>query len=237
MKYRVTVRRVISFSGRRHVTPFARAYCGISLGNRAFTGGRLSALLEWLAAHVVQCRLVVGDDLHRLNLMMNGYSEAAALRESRRLGSEVIGQLSSLMRRLTPGQFVVDRWAAITGSSQFADWSRKVEDLAAENPKFSEGIIASAENFVRRRLNTQPLALPRQDVVALAVRYLLEEISGFAQMSSEGWNIDIYPGPELPILADLIKGKYSAVPKSLLERTNVELRIRQRNKGHSSGEL
>ena len=64
-----------------------------------------------------------------------------------------------------------------------------------------------------------------RQALELCCQYLLEEISVFSALSEQGWNVELYPGAELCVLAEIAKGEYSAVPKGLKERVNVELKI------------
>ena len=64
-----------------------------------------------------------------------------------------------------------------------------------------------------------------QEALGLCCQYLLEEISVFSALSEQGWHVELYPGPELSVLAEIAKGEYAGAAKGLRERVNVELKI------------
>lgn len=225
MTYRVNVHRIIGASGDLPQGKFPQCYCGISLGSPAFVGDRLAAVLQWLADHAERCRLVIGDDLHRLNLMMRfGLEEEEASRHARLQGDEFRARLYPLVNRYPEGRFLLTRWSDITADPQFPFWLDQVARFVEENPDCGRAVAHSANEYVKQQLDRgRTFARPLEEVRALSVQYLTEEIAGFTLLSSDGWNVDVYPGPELPILIEVARGKYAGVPDPLLHRTNVEL--------------
>ena len=59
----------------------------------------------------------------------------------------------------------------------------------------------------------------------LACRYILEEIAVFCVLVSDGWTVEVYPGPELAILSAISREEIQEVPRPLLRRTNVALAL------------
>ena len=69
------------------------------------------------------------------------------------------------------------------------------------------------------------MATETEEALKLSCEYLLEEIAVFSALSEQGWQVEFYPGPELRVLAEVAKGRYSGVPIGLKERISVELKI------------
>ncbi len=64
-----------------------------------------------------------------------------------------------------------------------------------------------------------------KQAIRLSCEYILEEVAVFNVLSESGWTVELYPGPELRVLAEVAAGKYPDVPAGLKGRVNVELKI------------
>ena len=63
------------------------------------------------------------------------------------------------------------------------------------------------------------------EAINISCEYLLEEIAVFSALSEQGWDVELYPGPELSVLLDVAEGRFPAVPKGLQNRVNVQLHV------------
>src|SRR5690349_6553806 len=68
-RFRVSIKEVIPADRRLPKSSIPAAYIGVSVGNPSFNGGRLSALLDWAAAHVDRCCLLIGGEVSRWTVM------------------------------------------------------------------------------------------------------------------------------------------------------------------------
>jgi hypothetical protein len=64
-----------------------------------------------------------------------------------------------------------------------------------------------------------------EEAIDISSQYLLEEVAVFSALAEEGWNIEVYPGPELGVLVEIAQGNFKDIPAGLKKRINIELRI------------
>jgi tRNA-dependent cyclodipeptide synthase len=120
----------------------------------------------------------------------------------------------------------VTRWEPCLQSEEYKKAKVILDELFASDSAFRASIERDAFSFVKRqtRRDLKPI-VATEEAIEFSCRYLLEEITVFAALSAQGWEVELYPGPELGVLVDIAKGQYARVPQGLKERINVELRI------------
>ena len=204
-----------------------RCYIGISLENPIFKGKSLSALLFWSRQKFEEITVVVGDYLCRFNeIMLIGCDETKASQQAQSLGDIFLLQTKEIFDKYSEQKIRLTRWKDHLQSKEYKESSTILEKLFESNSDFRASVEKDAFGFIKRRKrNNQKILVDTQEALKLCCQYLLEEISVFSALSQQGWNVELYPGPELCVLAEVAKGKYSAVPKGLKERINVELKI------------
>lgn len=205
----------------------ARAYVGISIGSPDFRGQRLAVLLHWLREHVSQSLLVIGDDLHRYTLMAErGISSATASLMARSRGDAQMALVRHQLHGWTRPQIEVIRWPAV---KRLPGYSRAFRDLFAlfrTDPTFRQSLQTSAREFLQRReAFGRRLRVSEGAALRLSTAYLLEELAGFSALVGAGWHVDVYPGPDLPVLEAFTRGAYSGGPPELHQRTSITLDI------------
>lgn len=206
---------------------YKRCYLGISLDNPIFRGRTLEALLLWAVRNFDRCLVVVGDYLCRFNsLIFNGLKNDAAPKAAHAAGDSFILGTSELFKRLPRGKISLTRWEPCLDSVEYKKSRAVLDNLFASDSDFRASVERDASSFARRQTKrNQTLAVSMEDAIELSCQYLLEEIAVFSALSEQGWKVELYPGPELHVLIDAAKGKYSRIPQGLKERINVELRI------------
>ena len=221
---RVTPRTAIDFSMR-----IPRCYCGVSLthAHDNFEGARLSALIEWLASHSERCRLVIGDDLHRWNVMIwDGLLGVEALRTARNRGEEFLKTVTPLLSRYSDRQFEVVYWRELANRPVFSSLKREISHAISLDVNLADCLRTSAHCFIDRQLRRgHHLQTSFERAVEYSQQYIVEEVAVFGLLGAEGWQVDVYPGQELPLLTRMTKCKSPAIPKTLLKRVNVELKL------------
>jgi len=227
MRYKAQISCVTPFTAYNKIVSIPQCYMGISLGQPNFIGERLKAVLDWISKHSERCLLVVGDDLQRINVMIDRrVNEKEALSIARRLGDTEIDILSRMLLDYDDGKFIIARWKELMERDQFTVYQNQLRKLCKNDADFNGSIIKSAKSFVKRRLQRGEISSTDEHVaVRLSTAYLLEEITVFCLLASEGWNVEIYPGPELPVLEEIAKGLHSGVPSPLKERVNIALKV------------
>jgi tRNA-dependent cyclodipeptide synthase len=228
MNYVAYVKSVLPNGKERLPDPIPRAYVGVSLEQEAFHGDRLRAVLVWLEMHTEQCWLVIGDDLHRhTHRIWTVCDEARALESARRIGDQVERELFVHRTNLTAGRFSVSRWAELLANGGFASSRTEIAKLYNRDMVFAESIRKCAAAYLRRNIRRgRSLALPHNAAHEVATAYLMEELAVFTVIGTLGWCVEVYPGPELPVLREIAQGAYVDVPAPLRQRMNVELGLR-----------
>ena len=206
---------------------FRRCYLGISIDNPVFYGKALQALLLWAMENFDQSLVVIGDYLRRYNeQIFNGLQGDKAVKASLDAGDLFILQTSRLFEKLDKEKFTISRWKPCLETDVFKESKAAIDDLFNSDTNFKTAVTRDAFSFAKRQARQKrTLAIPMEDAIELSSQYLMEEIAVFNALSEQGWNVELYPGPELRVLVDIAKGKYLHIPKGLKKRINVELQI------------
>ena len=204
-----------------------RCYFGISLDNPHFTGRSLQALLLWGIVNFDQCLVVIGDYLRRYNeRIFNGSKKAEAIKAAHKVGDAFMRSSSNFFQQLPKKRVVLMRWEQCLINDEYKNSKSVLDKLFVSDSQFRSAVEKDAFSFVRRQVKqNNDLAVSTEEAIELSCRYLLEEIAVFSALSEQGWKVELYPGPELYVLAEIIKGNFVDVPGGLKERVNVELSI------------
>lgn len=208
---------------------FKRCYLGISLDNPIFQGKALQALLLWAARNFDQCLVVIGDYLCRFNsYIFDGLKDDAAVKVAKEAGDSFVLKTSEMFQQFPTEKIRLTRWKPCLDSAKYKKSKAIMDELFASDSDFRASVEKDASSFMRRQTRrNQTLAVSREKAIELSCQYLLEEIAVFSALSEQGWKVELYPGPELHVLVDIAKGKYSRIPPGLKQRINVELLIRE----------
>ena len=223
----VSVARTIPKISEEELFSHKRCYIGISLDNSVFEGKSLHALLLWIVERFDQCLVIVGDHLYRFNeLILNGLKYDEAIKVAHDLGDSFILRTREFFQQLPNGKTHLTRWKSHLETKEYKKSRAILEHLFASDSEFRASVEKDAFSFVRRQTKrNRTLAVQTEDAIKLSSEYLLEEIAVFSALSEQGWQVELYPGPELRVLVDVARGKYLTVPRGLKERISVELKI------------
>jgi len=209
-------------------------YIGISLGNPIFQGKYLQAILFWAVERFEESLVVVGDHLCRFNeRIFNGLNGEKAIQTANNLGDNFIEQTKDLFAQLPQDKIKMTRWKARLETAEYAESKAALDTLFHTNDEFMASVKREAFSFIERQTkhNKKP-AVEIEEAIKLSCEYLLEEIAVFSALSEQGWNVELYPGPELKVLEDVARGMYIDAPAGLKKRINIELKV---NQGSSNG--
>lgn len=208
---------------------YDRCYFGISLDNPHFSGKSLQALLLWGIGNFDRCLVVIGDYLKRYNeKILKGLEDDEAIETALKLGDNFMKRTEDFFQQLPGRRVTLIRWKNCLETDEYKNASAILKNLFTLDQNFKESVEKDAFSFVRRQLkHNKKLAIPTEEAITLSSQYLLEEIAVFGSLSKRGWKVELYPGPELNVLVDIAKGRYSGIPEGLKERVNVELKIRE----------
>jgi tRNA-dependent cyclodipeptide synthase len=207
-----------------------KCYLGISLENLLFEGETLRAMLAWATEKFEHTLVIVGDYLSRFNeRIQNGcdLDKAGALAEV--LGDLFITRTKGIFDQLPAEKVRLTRWKEHLRHEEFRDAKKTIDELFKTNEQFRASVEYDALSFVKRhKKRNLNVAVGMEEAIGLSSEYILEETAVFSSLSQRGFSVELYPGPELRVLAEVAKGLYPAVPAGLKTRVNVELKIDRR---------
>ena len=116
------------------------------------------------------------------------------------------------------------RLSDLSGNAEFLKFQKISQALYGNDSVFRSKVNESANQYVDRKLRSQTLAIGAEQAAALSVRYILDEVAFYCVLAESGWCIETYPGSELPVLAEIIKGRIPSAPRILKNRIFIELR-------------
>jgi len=209
------------------LTSYTRCYMGISLDNPDFYGTSLEALLLWVTKNYQQCLVIIGDFLRRYNEQIfvcesGNSAEKASLAE----GQTYLEQTRQIFSKYSEPSIKIVRWKECLDSVEYKQAKQILDRLYNSDQAFKASVQKDSFSFInRQKRKKQILAVSIEQAIEISSAYLIEEIAVFSSLADLGWNIEIYPGPELGVLVDIAKGNFSNIPEGLKKRINVELQI------------
>ncbi len=208
-----------------------KCYLGISLENPLFAGDSLRAMLIWAAEKFEQCLVIVGDYLARFDeQIITGCDENKAGQLAIKTGDSFISQTKGIFAALPSGRVTLTRWKEHLQAEEFKRSKKTLDEIFESNEDFRKSVEYDALSFVeRQKKHNQRPAVETDVALRLCCQYIMEEIAVFSSLSERGWGVELYPGSELRVLAEVAKGLYTRVPEGLKNRISVELKIHQRD--------
>ncbi|MCD6394293.1 MAG: tRNA-dependent cyclodipeptide synthase [Planctomycetes bacterium] len=202
-----------------------RCYMGISLDNPVFEGRSLQALLNWATERFDHCLVVTGDYLRRHNeLILNGLDDERAVAMALASGDEFIEKTRHIFTGMDGDKIELIRWRDCLAFVEYQHSRAALDKLFAANEAFRKAVGKDAVGFVERQKDrNRSLAVDENRAIEISCEYLLEEIAVFSALSERGWNVELYPGPELHVLAAVAAGRFGDITPGLKDRINVEL--------------
>lgn len=224
---RISIARTTPKVSNEELFAKRRCYIGISLDNPVFYGKPLQAILTWGAENFDHCLVVLGDHLRRFNeYIFNSLNDEAAEKASFEAGNDFIAKTKDIFHQFNEGKIQLIRWKDCLQADEYKKSKTILSKLYNTLPTFKASVQRDAFLFLKRqKRKNQKMSLPMEQAIELSSQYLLEEIAVFSSLSEQGWKVELYPGPELAVLIDIAKGRYSDIPEGLKERVNVELRV------------
>jgi tRNA-dependent cyclodipeptide synthase len=171
--------------------------------------------------------VVLGDDLCRFNQTIRfGTEPEEALQAAHRIGDVFIERTADLFAQFDPKKMQFVRWSENLRDDLYLRSKETLDRFFASDAEFKEMVKVDALSFVDRlKKRSKDIAVDDSEAIDLCCEYLLEEIAVFNMLSEKGWRVELYPGSELHVLAEIAKGRFPEVPVGLKNRINVELKI------------
>jgi len=227
---KVGIARILPKISQQELFSRKKCYLGISLENPLFEGDSLRAMLLWASEKFEHCLVIVGDYLCRFNeRIVNGCDENRAGELALGLGDLFLSRTSGLFEGLAARNVLLTRWKEHLHSEQFSRPKAVLDELFESDEDFRASIEYDALSFVKRLRKRNPNPpVGVEQALRLSCQYILEEVAVFSSLSELGWSVELYPGSELRVLANVAKGAYPRVPAGLKKRISVELKVRHR---------
>ncbi len=227
-KQNLPVVRIVTITpqiSERQLFAHTRCYMGISLDNPVFEGSSLQALLNWATERFDHCLVVTGDYLRRHNeLILNGLDDEHAAAAALASGDEFIEKTRHIFSATDSDKVQLIRWRDCLAFDEYKSSRATLDELFAANETFRKAVGRDAVGFVeRQRDRNRSLAVDQGRAIEISCEYLLEEIAVFSALSQRRWRVELYPGPELHVLADVAAGRFGDITRGLKDRINVEL--------------
>jgi tRNA-dependent cyclodipeptide synthase len=205
------------------------AFLAISPTSSARNFGRLLSLLDWLLPHASRITILEGSFLARWNLLAINQSldDATANALASRKADAAARRIQKVMTTLNARDVI-----------SFLDWRNLLEDEAFRNlhsslraymegsPSFAESLRSTARSFqLRKQSNGAQFQNPNAE--AFLAEYVLEEVAAILHLTAnQKIPIEVYPGPDLPLLKDIVAGTFRGFPVQIPERTHIALKLK-----------
>jgi tRNA-dependent cyclodipeptide synthase len=228
--FHVSIAKILPAITEAELFSRKKCYLGISLENPLFEGETLRAMLAWACEKFEQTLVIVGDYLSRFNeRIQNGCDLDKAGELAEGLGDSFITQTKGLFDKLPAEKIRLTRWKEHLQHEEFRDAKKTIDELFKMNGEFRASVEYDALSFVKRhKKRNRNFAVGMEEAIELSCEYILEETAVFSSLSQRGFSVELYPGPELRVLAEVAKGLFPGIPPGLKTRVNVELKIDRR---------
>lgn len=210
---------------------FSRCRLLISVGQLYHEGEKLKAVIDWVNRHAEtpfeECEIIVGDSLHRFDLIAMWAADAAAAHKQ----TLIIGTSWLERNAITPESLRmphrIRRWDEIRADSRFPSIWQLVDHLSRSDHALESALDADAQTLFRRRFAH---TWPRDAGVFTAScrEYLVEELAGVALAESDSRAATCYPGTWAQVWQVARDSECPSIPTGLRSLTSVTLRIRSR---------
>ncbi|MCB0745098.1 MAG: tRNA-dependent cyclodipeptide synthase [Ignavibacteriae bacterium] len=208
-----------------------RCYTGISISNPFFSGDLVVPFFKWILRNFKFCCIFIDDYFHKYNEMsFSGKSEAESLKIAKKRGVEIEEHINGVIKKTFDDayRFKIVKSSDLSKSDNFKRNKKIFSDLFNENSQFKSGINKSSSDYIKRQLKRgNHFLIDRTEVLQNCNNYLIDEIAIFTTICELGYTVEVYPGPELPVLVEIANGVYDNIPEALVNRINVELKLKK----------
>lgn len=209
-----------------------RCYLGISVGNPSIMSPKLQCIFRWIDQHFDNCKILIGDYLHRTNeYIFYGKGLTDAIEKCRLLGVIIQQQIESCMDIEIAYKFEMIHWENFLASTtEFTLELQHLRRYYNNNSLFKEAIHQSSELYIEKQIRNRQLYIPKEEAVLISIDYLLEEMAVFSVLAKMGYVTQIYPGEILPVLKSLNKGIYPDFKSNLKHAKYIEINIKSKQR-------
>lgn len=229
-RYKTKVNRVSPLNQRNMFSDHAQCFLGVSLDNAQFKPQKVDSMFDWISARFKHCTILIGDSIHRLNLMtQHGITEPEGLALAKKLWAIFIENADRMLhqRNLTT-EYKFITCSSIQNSQAYFKYHRDLQAFYDNNSAFYDSVRSFAIKYHRvcSRSNKESFY---EEKIKLSVKYFLEEFSIFACLYDQGLPVMLYPG-SFSTLEEITEGIHPGAPLALKKLTIVSLCFKGRGK-------
>lgn len=218
------IRRILPGSRRHEAMASTSISMGISMDNPQFQGENLNAVLQWISLHFKNCLIFIGDHLYPYTLAIsNSFVSKIAPHHISVAVAELEVNISAFAKT-NDTQFAIVRLSDLARRESFENYKNMLINLHDCDSAFRASINRSANSYIQRKAKRSALQIGFAAAFDLSVKYLIDEVAFYCLLTSEGWTVEAYPGPEIPVLKEIIDGNILNAPKLLKDRIFIELK-------------
>lgn len=210
-----------TFANRERRYP---AFLGLSMKNRMSNRRVLEIVIPWLYARASVAKVIVGDYPHRHNLaVLNGCSPDDALQKTIKDGKRPLNTANAIVKEIGAESTIT-----VCSSKDLieADECRRIQHeltqyVDAGGP-FEQDVLNDTLAYVDRVYSDLDKNKKYEASISLK-EYIIEEIAMFLHLYSLGFPIEVYHGPDMPIMRKIAMSTYSDFPFACPQRTHVSI--------------
>lgn len=202
------------------------AFLGISLKNKMANKRALAKMIPWLAERATRSLIVIGDYPHRHNLVaLRGLSPHGALQKAMADGTRTLRYAREITAACNGESSVTVHSAAdFIETSGCRDTLRRLTAYFHEGGPFVDQVVSAAVRYANRACPELPAA-HANCVLPTLKDYVLEELAMFLHLYDLGYLVEVYPGPDLPLMRNLATSAYERFPFQCPDRTHISIAV------------
>ena len=192
---------------------------------------KLKLFLDWvIEQNYSECRIVIGDYLHRFNEYISfGKDIDEAEEKTQLLGRLVDDYFQTALKEYPKDRFSVFHWKDMTiKHPRFDTVHKRMLKEFQSNQKFQAAIESCSTSFVNKQVRKGWLFLDPQKAIEKSNDYILEELTVFSLLIEDGYQTKIYLGTILEVLKKIALEQFPEFKTNLSEGIYIELKIKKR---------
>lgn len=212
------------------------AFLGVSIKNKMANRRALSEAIPWLQKHVSNGLILIGDYPHRHNLVaLRGLSPHGALTKAIADGSRALRTARAIVDEIDAGSTMIVQSAAdVIETAQCRSILRALSRYFDNGHVFVKDVLDAARDYTVRACPAFPRSHALK-ILPILKDYILEELAMFLTLYKTGYLVEVYLGPDLPIMRKIATGCYAGFPFKCPERTHISLDISGDNEREDTG--
>lgn len=209
-------------------TKHNKCFLGISIDAPFIGGKHVERVLQWIDSNFQECLVIIGDDVHLYNEYIFGNSEQEAKKKCMKLGEFAESKLKEGLEKLNQDKFKIHHWSSYTNNTEFISLNKQYKQLYDEDSKFNSSIITCAKNYLKKQKEKGNYSIvSEEEAIKHSVEYIIEEMTVFSILISNGYSTLVYPGTILQIFKDIVQDVFPDLDSALKKGIYIDLTIKK----------